>query len=175
MKRFVHLAMSLAILAPGAIPAIALEETAASPTETPRERVDEVRKARIRQYWENMHQRIDRVIERLSNIADRVESRIEKFEGDGADVTGARDKLEAARTALAETNIDDIDIDAILETDNPREAFKDARDEVKGVVAKIREAHALLIDSVVLLQGVSTAVRENTGGTRESGPAGEDD
>lgn len=92
---------------------------------------------------------INRRITRLSELADKIEAL-------GGDVSAAREKLELARTELA-TALDleaqaAAKFQAIVDSDDTKAAFRDARDAGRAAVAKLKAARVALRDCVHLLQ-----------------------
>ena len=67
-------------------------------------------------------------------------------------LTLARTKIVEAKEALAEAKGK---LEGVLSSQNPKEAFKEVREGlVKGVVAKIKEAHEALVVAVRALKGI---------------------
>lgn len=129
-----------------------------------RARFSEVRKARIRAFWERMAKRLEAAIEREKKLADRIESRLNKFQEAGKDVSASRAKLGQARAKInqaeAALNAAKGTVEAVLNADDPKAAFQEVRDTVlKDVIAKIKEAHAALVDVINTLKGVSGKVK----------------
>jgi exonuclease VII small subunit len=90
----------------------------------------------------------------------RVESRIQKFEERGVDVTDAQEKLQKARSAITEA---DFKLNAarglvedILSGEDPKKIFENARETVKSTVISIKQAHRALVDSIVALKGIAS-------------------
>ncbi len=118
----------------------------------------EKRKARIQAYFEKMFKRLDAAIARQDVLADRIESRIKKFEAEKADVaeakrllTDARAAVDTARTALADAKSS---VENILMTEeNAKETFTQTKKVVESVVMQIKQAHKALVDSIVVLKG----------------------
>lgn len=123
--------------------------------------VVEKRKERVDAYFKKMFTRLDAAIERLQKLAERIESRIVKFEKRGADVDQARELLTVGHGAITEArtlleNARGI-VENILAGDDPRVIFEHARETVKSVIDSIKQAHRALVDSIVALKGASAA------------------
>lgn len=133
-------------------------------TEETRKKVDETRKTRIREYWARMIARLEAAISRESKLADRIESRINKFAEAGKDVSAAREqlriargKIEEAKSALAAAKSR---IEEVVNSETPKTAFGEVRENLtKAVVAKIKEAHQALTEVLRVLKGLSERVK----------------
>lgn len=123
------------------------------------ERAQEVRKdiadrtkEQIKKFVEKLAARLEAAAERLENIADRTESRIEKLADKGADMAEATRRLAIAREKIADAkqHIAEIPktLEAILSSENPREAFTTARQELKEGHDAILEARRALSETV---------------------------
>ena len=118
-----------------------------------------------------MGRRLEAAIGRLENMAERIASRLQKFEERGANVTEAKTRLEEARSRIAEAKaaLEDAKskLDGVLNSEDPREAFKEVREElVKGVVENIKAAHQALVVSIRALKG--TGLGDDSGGNAEN-------
>lgn len=100
-----------------------------------------------------MKKRFEWAIARLENIADRIETRINKIEDEtGKELTDARTYLEAARTDIADATklLGEIqaDVDYITADETKaserfssfRDAFGKVKEEIKSAWAHLREA-----------------------------------
>ena len=145
-----------------ALPVLAEENSAATrtpPVKEGRTKIKERRDANIRKFFAKMGRRLEHMISRLEQLAGRIESRLKKFEERGADVTGAREKLTLARTKIVEAKealtAAKEKLEGVLSSQSPKEAFKEVREGlVKGVAAKIKEAHEALVGAVRALNGI---------------------
>lgn len=126
---------------------------------TAKERVKKVRETLIQAYFERMVKRIEAAIGREKKLADRVESRIKKFEEAGKNVGEARAKLEEARKAVqgAETSLREAKakFEQILPQENLKTAFRNVRNLIKQVVAKVKVAHQSVVSVIRSLKGAS--------------------
>lgn len=116
-------------------------------------RFDEFRKARVGGMIEMMKKRFTWAIGRLENIADRIETRIEKIEAEtGENLTDASTHLDEARTDIADATKllgeIDTDVDYITADENKagerfsgfRDAFAEVKTEIKAAWQHLREA-----------------------------------
>lgn len=130
---------------------------------------------RVRKHFDRMLKRFDAAIERLEKLADRIEARLDKAAENGKDVTALRAKLDGARVKIAEaqTVLDEAaaKFEAVVGSDNPREAFKDVQELMKGVKAKIKAAHAALVDVINSLKGIGGTATTTPSGTATTTPA----
>lgn len=130
---------------------------------------------RVRKHFDRMLKRFDAAIERLEKLADRIESRLDKADENGKDVTALRAKLDGARAKIAEaqTALDDAasKFEAVVGSDNPRDAFKDVQELMKGVKEKIKAAHAAMVDVINSLKGIGNTSTTTPSGTATTTPA----
>ena len=124
------------------------------------EQVLQIRKDRVRQFWSNMAGKIEKAVERLTQMSDRIESRLNKFEQEkGKDVSKARAKLAEGRRhiQLAKDSWTEAKAryEELINSANPRPMFERARAKVKETISHLKEAHAALVDAVVALKGAS--------------------
>lgn len=126
-----------------------------------KERLSSLRKERIKKWWTKAARRLSQLIDRQNRLADRVETRIERLEDAGKDVSAQRTALAAARlkidasaAALASASAQ---VDVVISDNTPAEAFRKLHELHKGVISKIREAHYALVRVVVSLKGMSGA------------------
>lgn len=150
-----------------------LREGVASRTDIVRgqieERRDEIRnqlRDRIKNLLGNIKRRMNAAIERIGNIADRIESRVEKLSERGVDESLALQFIEEARSELREAsaiinNTTDAEMDTVIDSDRPRDAFASIKERIREAAGHIRSAHQALRSAVAALK---EAVREAQGG-----------
>jgi hypothetical protein len=151
-------------------------EEASSTKEEKRLQMEERVRDRVTHLMENIKAKMNAAIDRLRNIGDRLESRIEKLEEQGVDGTEARAHLETARTELQDAwDIINGDIYTNLygavSAANPANNIRVLHGNVSETNTHIRNAHKELIQSVAALKsaireagldyGVSGAVRSD--------------
>jgi len=125
----------------------------------------------IRKFFSKMGRRLEAALGRLENITERIASRIKKFEERGANVTEAKTSLEEARARIAEAKAAFEDakskLEGVLNSDDPKVAFKEVREGlVKGVAEKIKAAHQALVAAIRALKG--TGLGDDSGGNAEN-------
>lgn len=123
----------------------------------------------------NMSNRMEAAITRLSNIANRLESRIDKLQANNVDTAAAEATLASARLSLNEattalTNID-IDVAEFVSAEDARTAwtttrtqFVTARDHIKTAHTELRATIAALKSAVANTEtgpGVNEAVQQS--------------
>ena len=110
----------------------------------------------------NVESRFKAVIERFENIANRLESRIEKLKTSGVETSASEATLVEVRDSLSSIRgmIEDVSGEAttIGAADNPREAFRLLRAKYLAIGSSLRESHRLLR---VILAELKDAVRES--------------
>jgi hypothetical protein len=131
--------------------------------------------ARILNLVENVAARMRAAISRLVNIADRMETRMEKLEMQGVDTTAAESLVKDAQVAL-ERSAEILDnevprVSSALVGDSPRESFRAIREQFATAQADIVAARDSLHEALAHLKeavraaelgrGSSDAVRAN--------------
>lgn len=121
-------------------------------------------KTRIKNIYSRIKTRLENRINRLTALADRIESQFPKWEEKGRDTVTAKAKLDEARSELetAKTNL--VNADAKLEELLASEDPKALRDELHEAVKKVRQ------DLVSARQAIAQAVRSlksKEGGSNE--------
>lgn len=88
-----------------------------------------------------MQVRFTAMVERLSKLADRIQSRIDEMKASGSDTTKAQADLDIAKTSLAELKVK---ADAAVIVQGDDQATKDANkakiDEIKKLSKKVKDA-----------------------------------
>ncbi len=135
-------------------------------------KISEKRKIRITAFFQRMMERFGYAIARLNKLADRIESRLDKFEEKSRDVSGARAILEEAKTSIAtaEAKVAEAKaaIDEALASDDPKTAFEGVRNLVHEARDFIKKAHQDLVRVVKTLKPARLPGAEETGTTTES-------
>ena len=129
-------------------------------------RLLENRKNNIRNYFGRMIKRFEEAVKRLKNLADRIESRLNKFTELGKDVSASRislgeakRKIADAETAIAEAKSK---LDDVLNSDSPKEAFKEVRVLVVKARDAIKDAHQALVKVIKEIKGASGRIKTET-------------
>ncbi len=122
---------------------------------------------RIKNLAANVSNRMEAAIDRIRQIIDRFQVRMDTLAERGVDVSEAQRALTASSGHLndAETAIRNIDtmVAVVVTSESPREAWTEARATYAGIKADIKEAHASLRLALSLLK---TAVAETELGQR---------
>lgn len=129
-------------------------ETGQTPVAT---RIEE----RVRRFSDLMVARFEAVADRLTRIADRLESRIAKFKESGVDTVATEGYLADARVkiGLAKTEIGNISsaLNTALSGDINADTFRQVRTIVGSAKQALKDAHAALVKVVVSLKpGLNT-------------------
>ena len=107
----------------------------------------------------NISNRLDGISDRMTQIAGRLEKRIEKQASEGYDVTAAKNSLNAARTALetARNDLSTIDrkVVATVGSTNPKASWKDVRATYIVARDNIKVAHTELRNTIVNLKSAT--------------------
>ncbi len=128
----------------------------------------ELRKSKIKLYFERMTTRLGALIERLQKLIDRIESRIDKIEagGDGTNLTSPKADLESAKTKLADakTKLNSLktDIETFLTCEDPKGSFKVVRGKVDEIKKDLNEVHKLLVHIIGNIKGLRVGETERS-------------
>jgi hypothetical protein len=116
---------------------------------------------RIENFANGLFRALDAGVLRLENIAERIDSRIEKLEDDGMDMSAqaelllnAEVEIDEAETEIAEARVE---LEAMLSSDTPREALENVRTALSEAKQALREARQALIETV---QSIKRAMGE---------------
>lgn len=117
--------------------------------------------ARIENFANGLFRALDAGVLRLENIAERIDSRIEKLEDDGMDMStqaelllDAEVEIEEAEAEIAEARVE---LEVMLSSDTPREALEDVRVALSEAKQALREAKQALVETV---QSIKRAISE---------------
>lgn len=128
-------------------------------------RLAEVRKQRIRVFFNRLTERIQAAIDRLEKLIARIESRLGKIESAGEEIETAsiREELDAAKDKLAEASAAlsqaQTSLEDILLAENPKEIFIEVRDLVKGIKEQLIEVHRTLVHLIGDIRGLRVGAR----------------
>ncbi len=125
-----------------------------------REKREQERNNRLAKFWKKTGERLQKLINRETKVADKIAARLKKFKDAGKNVStqetmlaDARLKITAAQTALSSAVAE---IKKMIADGKPvADIIVKARELHKGVVAAIRTAHKALIDVIVSTRGMS--------------------
>jgi hypothetical protein len=122
-----------------------------------KERLGELKAGRIEAFFAQMVRRMEAAIDRLEKLADRMATRLDKFEDSGKDVADFRIGLDMARDLLvaAETSLDEAKeaFNDMSLSENYKTAFQEVKRLVRDVAAKIKDAHKALVDVINSIKG----------------------
>ena len=123
-------------------------------------RFDELKKTRIAAALDSMKERFNFAIERLENIADRVEARIAEIDKTtDADLAVPREHLANARAHIAEalrlvSNIT-TDVETIVGDETGANGrFTELRGQFRAVKTEIKAAHQELVQAITSIKGI---------------------
>lgn len=114
----------------------------------------------------NVSNRMEASIKRLSNIAERLESRINKMKAEGKNIGEAEASLQQARLRISEAQLKiggiDSDTYAFVTSEKPKETWLGLKETYKETREFISQAHKDLVTTVGHLKGnpVSTSQPE---------------
>lgn len=129
------------------------QETRQAERET---KLSDQRNERIEKFLSNIKRKMDAAISRLSKLAERIESRIVKFEDRGVDMAEATQLLEVAKGSISGA------VESIvaaferareaLGADISRDAFGSVISELKKAKESLRSAHASLVEVIRIMK-----------------------
>ncbi len=123
-------------------------------------RLTEVRRERIRNFFNHLVRRLEAAIVRLERLITRIESRIAKIEEADEDidtapiteqVNDAKTKLGSAKTELQE--VKDV-FETLLTTDSPKEVFETVREKIMNIKDALIEVHRILVHVIGDIKGL---------------------
>ncbi len=156
-KLFAAGILSLSLLV---LPASVFAKPEGTPKTASREaRVCEVRKDRIKAFFEQMVKRLEALIKRLEKLIDRIDSRIAKIESSGGTVSPAtKAQVALAKTELADAktklNLLKGNIDTLLTCDNPKAAFKTVKGRLGEIKKELKDVHRILVHIIGDIKGL---------------------
>ena len=132
-------------------------------------RLTERRRNRIKRFFSRLIKRLNIVTNRLNRLVARIESRLEKIKANNENIDA--EKIEKQLTeiksklSVVSTNIQDAQnsLNTILESNEPKQAFKDVRDLVKEIKNEFIDIHRLLVHLIGDIKGLR--VGESNGST----------
>ena len=124
-----------------------------------KERVSEERAQKIEAFFGSMVRKFEAAISRLRILADRIDSRLDKLEDKGRDITTLRAALDDARNTI-ETAEDALDkakeeFTTFASAENPKEYFEKVKLVVQDVASKVKISHKALVDVINSVKGIS--------------------
>lgn len=193
IKRKLHIlyiALALASLLLGGIAHVRAEEPAvdiAEPTLTPplppvrtdtrSPELSGEQRDRFINLVRNVYGKMDAAILRLTDIATRLEARIEILKNQGVDtsrasvpLSDAQKKLEESRARLAQVKVE---AETALDGDTPLRSFPPIRSEFREIRNTIRDAFILIRESLAELKDATLVLelnRRNVGAVPEATP-----
>ncbi len=121
-------------------------------------RVCEVRKDRIRSFFERMVKRLEALTDRLQKLIDRIQSRINKIDASGGNTTKSKADLATAKNELADAktklNLLKGDIDTLLTCDNPKASFKTVKGRLAEIKKELKDVHRILVHIIGDIKGL---------------------
>lgn len=130
---------------------------------------------RIEQFFAAMMKKFEEAIDRLKGVADKIENRLTSSTAAAEDVAVLQAKLAVVRAKITEAELALADAKAkytdAVESSDFRESFKKVNELVRGVAAKVKEAHRALIGVTSSIKQLGSRGR-NAGATTTPGMGG---
>lgn len=116
-------------------------------------KLQENTKRRIEKQAKMIISRLGATIERITKLADRIESRINKAEENGVDVSKSKEFLATARAEITSAHNIQVELSAsltlALESDTPKETFNsEFRSKIEEIKTHLKNAHRALAGAV---------------------------
>lgn len=129
----------------------------------------DMRKEKIRNYWQRLHDRLLALIEREERLVGRMENRIKSIETNNEDIdlpelkTELNKNKELLTKAKADLVAANDSLEDVLNSSNPKEAFKSVRDTVYDIRKAIKDVHVSLARMIGKLRGLRVGNSEPVG------------
>lgn len=124
-----------------------------------KEKFSEDRAKKIEAFFGGMVRKFEAAINRFRHLADRIDSRLDKFEDEGKDVSALRISLDNARNSIesAEDALDKAkeEFTTFVLSENPKENFEKVKAVVQNVASAVKNAHKALVDVINSIKGAS--------------------
>lgn len=121
-------------------------------------KLTERRQQLIRQFFTRMVKRLEAAITRLEKLISRIESRLSKLESQGEDVSKIKTEVADAKTKLdkAKTDLEEAKtkLETVLESEDPKAAFAEVKNLIKGVKTQLIEVHRILVHVIGDIKGL---------------------
>jgi DNA repair exonuclease SbcCD ATPase subunit len=143
-------------------------------------RLSDALQARLGTHIDTVGARMDSAIERLTQIADRIGTRIDSLQGEGADVADAGTALDDAYSLIDAARGDVTDFKTVaadvLASEDPKARMSDVRDAADLVKASLKAARSSLSDALKSIKDVVEALHpaETTAADGQEGETGAD-
>ncbi len=122
--------------------------------------IKEKRGERIKHYWELLGKRIQATIERLEKLIGRIESRLAKIKeaNPEKDFSSVEANIKEAKELLAdaEAKYDEAGdaLEDLLESEDPKNAFKKLREDIKDIKDILSKVHRILVHVIGDIKGL---------------------
>ncbi len=144
--------------------------TAPPVTPNPRAALSSLAQTRLTNLAANVSNRMDAYVRRITNVTDRLESRMNKMAEAGYDINTARIKIDETRRELqtAATTLSSIDtiIANFVGSENPRAYWQTAKETYQTAREAIKAAHRGTVETLLILKSAQK-VSSPTGTTTE--------
>lgn len=139
---------------------IEVKERIASKQAEIRQRLNAVKRERIRNHFGKMIVRIEATIERLEKLISRIENRIKIIKDKEEDInttnvekTVSESKVELEK-AKADLSTLKTNFETMLDSEDPKEEFKNVKDSLKNIVEHLKSVHNLLVHLIGDIKGL---------------------
>lgn len=136
-------------------------------------RLGEKKKKRIEAYMTRILKRLQAAVDRLKKLGDRIDTRLEKLEEKGVDVSKARALLADADLEIESAESDLLSIreaiKSVLDGDNPKDLFRDVRTLLKEAQSSVRGAHKALVEAIRAVKASNKTGETETSDANEDG------
>lgn len=121
-------------------------------------KLEERVRARIRFFFGRITLRMEAAIARLDFLATRIENRLEILKKEGEDVSEIQKEVDEAQKLIADAKVllseAKNNLENVLNSENPKEAFTVIRDSVRAIKDTLIEAHGILVKVIGDIKGL---------------------
>ncbi|HTK03188.1 MAG TPA: CorA family divalent cation transporter [Alphaproteobacteria bacterium] len=132
-----------------------------------KEKVSDLRKQIVTNFFNNMVERLQAAEDRLNKILERIESRVAKIkdQNPSKDLTKINNDIAFVKTKLAETqtkiNTLKTDFEKMITSDSPKESFKNVKEEVQNTKRSLQEIRRELSQIIGEIKGLHVGESKN--------------
>ncbi len=143
-----------------------IKERSATREAERKERLDNLRKSIVTNFFDNMIKRLQAAEDRLNKILTRIESRVAKIklENPSKDLTKVDADIALVKTKLADTqtkiNTTKTDFDAMIASTAPKELFKTVKDDISAIKKDLQDIRRMLSQIIGEIKGLRVGETE---------------
>jgi len=128
-------------------------------------KLDEMRRRNITKFFNNMMEKLAKVLLRLDKVAGKIETRLTKMKANGKDTANLETKviamkaeIEKVKTEIATTKSS---LETILSSGTPKEEFAKVKEATNAIWTQIKNIHQSLVGIITEMKGMSEKDKVN--------------